>query len=136
MQAGPRLAAAARGLVGCPFRMHGRNPATGLDCVGVAAAALAQIGREAPVPRDYRLRGGSLARFDSWAFACGLEPMDVFVAAAPGDILLCEAAPQQFHVIVDGDDVLVHAHVGLGRVVAWPLPAPWPVRRRWRLLEG
>lgn len=136
MKDGYRLAAAARALVGSPFRMHGRDPTTGLDCVGVAVAALGHIGRPAPVPCDYRLRGGSLAQFDGWASACGLERMEEFAVPAPGDILLCEAMPQQFHVMVDCGDVLVHAHVSLGRVVASPSPMPCPVRRRWRLVEG
>lgn len=131
-----RLASAARALVGCLFRMHGRDPATGLDCVGVAVVALAAIGRPVAIPRDYRLRGGSLDHFDHWACGCGLERVDDIVRAAPGDILLCEAGPRQFHVMVDGGDMLIHAHVGLGRVVAWPGSPPWPVLRRWRLLQG
>ncbi len=34
------LAAAALNLIGTPFRLHGRDPATGLDCVGLVAEAM------------------------------------------------------------------------------------------------
>ena len=37
---GEALATAAEQLIGIPFRLHGRNPETGLDCVGVVAAAV------------------------------------------------------------------------------------------------
>ena len=38
---GAALAAAAESLVGTRFRLHGRDPDTGLDCVGLLAASLA-----------------------------------------------------------------------------------------------
>lgn len=136
MDDGHRLAAAALDLVGSPFRLHGRDPATGVDCVGLVAASLEWIGRAVDAPCDYRLRGGCLDRFDGWAAACGLEPVPEAAPAAPGDVLLCEPGLQQFHVLVDGGALLVHAHIGLARVVAMPPPSPWPVRRRWRLQQG
>lgn len=133
---GHRLAAAALDLVGCPFRLHGRDPATGLDCVGLVAASLERIGRMVDAPSDYRLHGGCLDRFDGWAAMYGLEPAPAATKGAPGDVLLCEPGVRQFHVLLDADALLVHAHIGLGRVVATPLPAPWAVRRRWRLQQG
>ena len=136
MRSGVRLAVAARALAGSPFRLHGRDPVTGLDCIGVVAAALERIGRPVTLPANYRLRGGSLDLFDRWASACGLAQADNGTLEAPGDILLCSVGAQQFHVMIDGGDGLVHAHVGLGRVVVWPKPSPWPVLRRWRLAEG
>lgn len=131
-----RLASAARALIGSPFRLHGRDPVTGLDCVGVVAVALDRIGHTVVVPANYRLRGGSLDQFDRWASKCGLVAADETVPPSPGDVLLCLVAAQQFHVMIDGGDGLVHAHFGLGRVVAWPKPSPWPVLRRWQLPEG
>ena len=135
MSEGARLAQAALTLVGAPFRMHGRDPATGLDCVGVVAAAFARIGRPIDAPDGYRLRGGSLARFDNWALACGLHPVDATGQSQVGDVLLCEVTAHQFHVMIDAGDRLVHANIALARVVASPTPAHWPVRRRWRLQE-
>lgn len=130
------LASAAIELVGVPFRLHGRDPATGLDCVGVAVAAMGKIGRRVDVPCDYRLRGGCLKQFDRWAEACGLDIVRDHAPGAPGDLLLCEPGLRQFHLIIDCGPQLVHAHIGLGRVVAAPSPPSWPVRRRWRLLQG
>lgn len=130
---GERLGRAALDLVGAPFRMHGRDPATGIDCVGVAVAALAMIGRPVALPDDYRLRGGCLSRFDHWAAGCGLAAVPSQGRAGTGDVLLCAAAPQQFHVMIDAGTVLVHAHAGLRQVVAVPPPAVWPMLRRWRL---
>lgn len=132
---GARMGAAALRLVGTPFRMHGRDAATGLDCVGVAVAALALVGRPVSPPSDYRMSGGSLQRFDRWAAECGLAAVPLQALPAIGDVLLCTAAPQQFHVMIDCGDVLVHAHVGLRQVVAVPMPVAWPVVRRWRLQE-
>lgn len=54
--AGTALAAAAASFVGAPFRLHGRDPARGLDCVGLVAAALAATGRPARAPSGYRMR--------------------------------------------------------------------------------
>lgn len=130
-----RLGDAALGLVGAPFRMHGRNAATGVDCVGVAVAALAGVDRHVVVPDDYRLIGGALDRFDQWAAGCGLVLAQPGALTDPGDILLCAPGPGQFHVMIDSGPVLVHAHLGLRRVTALPKPAPWPLVRRWQLAE-
>lgn len=132
---GKRLGEAAFALVGSPFRLHGRDPATGLDCVGVAVAALELIGRPVRPPADYRMRGGSPFRFDLWAAGCGLAPVPAQALPACGDVLLCAPASRQFHVMIDCADMLVHAHIGLRKVVAVPPPVAWPVLRRWRLQE-
>ena len=130
------LAAAALDLVGSPFRLHGRDPRSGLDCVGVVAVALKAIGRDVALPCDYRLRGGCVQRFDHWAAACGLVPKPALLPIQTGDIVLCAPGAGQFHLMIASGDTLVHAHAGLGRVVAWPGPAPWPVRRCWQLGQG
>lgn len=130
---GERLGEAALALVSAPFRMHGRNAETGLDCVGVAVAALALTGRVVAPPANYRLRGGCLDRFDQWAAECGLQAVASRQLSAPGDVLLCAPAPHQYHVMIDAGQVLVHAHAGLRRVVAEPPLVTWPVVRRWRL---
>ncbi|WP_218277309.1 hypothetical protein, partial [Pseudomonas sp. FW305-67] len=57
-----RVAQAALGSVGARFRLHGRDPATGLDCIGLAAHALQAGGFNGEVPDGYALRGGDLAR--------------------------------------------------------------------------
>jgi lipoprotein Spr len=80
----------ARGLIGVPFRLHGRDPATGLDCVGVVALAVGG----AVVPTGYRMRQGSAD-----AIVAGLDGALVRVdVARAGDVLLFEAGAAQFHL--------------------------------------
>jgi hypothetical protein len=75
VRCGARLAAAADDLVGCRFRLRGRDPATGLDCVGVAAVALARCGGLAVVPQDYQMRN------DDANWVAALLPRFGFMAA-------------------------------------------------------
>lgn len=123
---GEAIAAAARALVGARFRLHGRDAATGLDCVGVVALA---CGRAADAPRGYALRGGSSARFGALLGAAGLVRTCV---PSAGDIALVEAGPAQFHLAVLTETGFVHADAGLGRVVERPGALPWPVIGYWR----
>lgn len=44
MRRADRIVMAARGLIGVPFRLHGRSGAHGLDCIGLAALALLGAG--------------------------------------------------------------------------------------------
>lgn len=129
---GERLAAAAEELVGARFRLHGRDPASGLDCIGVLAAALATIGRPASLPDGYRLRSHRLGGVEASAKACGFTTAGGAIEA--GDVLLVRAAPCQFHLIIAGrGDRFVHAHAGLRRVVAAKGAPPWPIINHWRL---
>lgn len=132
-----RIVAAARALVGVRFRLHGRCPASGMDCVGLVAAALeggGLAGVRAAAPCGYRLRGGRVEDHVAALRAAGLIPVD---DERPGDVLLVRAGVAQFHLMVAtgiGDGVgYVHAHAGLGRVVEMPGRSPWPVLGRWRV---
>ena len=121
-------AARARDLVGCRFRAQGRHANTGFDCIGLIATVFGIP--EHNVPRDYRLRGGSLGRLR--------DGLIEFFRAVPagrarrGDVLLFAVAADQPHLGVLTDDGFVHAHAGLGRVVETPGVAPWPVLRTYR----
>ena len=130
---GAALAAAAERLVGTPFRWRGRDPARGLDCLGLVLAALEAIGRPARAPTDYRLRRLEIERFLTAAAAAGLA--ETARAPEPGDILLLRPGPAQHHLLIAAPDGLIHAHAGLGRVVLTPPPWPEPIERRWRLTE-
>ena len=130
---GKALALAAETLVGVPFRVHGRDPRIGLDCIGLVEAALTEIGRPVAFPDDYRLHGGAVARCDDWAERIGLGDVCPDMAPAAGDILLCQPAPTQLHLMIQAAGGVVHAHAGLRRVVRSPVNAQWPVRRRWGL---
>jgi lipoprotein Spr len=112
---------AARELVGTRFRLHGRDPATGLDCVGVVGCAL---GRSGDAPTGYAMRGGSAGGFIAMLAAAGLVRV---TAAEPGDVLLIEAGPRQYHLAIRTAAGFVHADAGLRRVVETPGMPRWPV---------
>jgi cell wall-associated NlpC family hydrolase len=132
MSPAERALAAAQAAVGARFRLHGRDPAIGLDCVGLAALAMRAGGMAGAVPGDYALRGGDprriIAEIDR-RLARGEAP------ACPGDLLLCAGGPAQFHFAIQAADGVIHADAVLRRVVARPGPVPWPIIGIWRLPE-
>ncbi len=102
-----------RDLIGVPFRLHGRDPASGMDCVGVVAWVCgARV-----VPSGYRLR-----QRDPAAIVAGLEAAGLCAVAEarPGDVLLIAAGPVQFHLGVRTEAGFVHACALLRRVVETP----------------
>lgn len=123
------LADAAMSLVGVRFRLHGRDPATGLDCVGVVAEAMRRAGIEPVVPAGYRLRSTSVIGLLPFAKANHFEP----VALADADVALAMVNPVQPHLAVSAADGFVHAHAGIGRVTFLPGALPWPVAGSWRV---
>lgn len=129
MRRGERIALAARGLVGVPFRLQGRSAETGLDCVGLAAEAAARAGWVRAAPDRYGLRGGDAGRFAVWLRAAGLRRVRT---ERVGDFVLVQAGPAQFHLMVRVAGGFVHAHAGLRRVVEMPGASPWPVIGMWR----
>jgi cell wall-associated NlpC family hydrolase len=118
------VVARARVLLGVRFRLHGRDGG-GVDCVGLAAAALGL--RE--VPGGYRLRGGKPGAVAAW-----LDARLARVAAgwAAGDLLLVRSGPGQLHCAIWTGAGMIHADAGLGRVVERPGMPPWPVIGVWR----
>lgn len=128
--AGFALAIAAEALVGTRYRLHGRDPATGLDCVGLLSATLTAIGRTPVLPAGYALRMHRLPGLDPFLQGCGLALADG--PPAPGDVMLTRVGACQFHLLIAGrGGRLIHAHAGLRRVVAMPGPPAWPVIHRW-----
>jgi hypothetical protein len=130
MGRGERAAAAAMHCVGAPFRLGGCDPATGMDCVGVAAVAVAAAGHQVAVPRGYRLRGG-----DPAAVAAVLEGLARGRGDEVGGVLLLRAGPAQLHLAVRVPGGVVHADAGLRRVVMRPGQLAWPLVAAWRM-EG
>ena len=118
---------AALGLVGAKFRLHGRDPATGLDCVGVVALA---AGVEAP--SGYALRGGDVAAVRAAIDRVGLMRVS---DAAPGDVMLMRTGPGQLHLAIKTKRGFVHADGGLRRVVERPGAPEWEVLGLWRRLS-
>ena len=129
---GAALAGACEALVGSPFRLHGRDSATGLDCIGVLALALQAIGRQADLPDDYSARTRTIPRLNDMVRRLGFtDAQDQPIA---GDVVLVRVGPLQLHLaIATGNDRYVHAHAGLGRVVVSALPDNWSTVGHWRL---
>lgn len=129
---GLALAHAAAGFVGASFRLHGRDPLTGFDCLGLLIVALAEIGRPVRLPGGYALRNLELERFERLPGRAGLVETDA--PLEPGDVLLLAPGPAQLHLAIVGvERDIIHAHAGLGRVVRTPFPLPWPLVGQWRL---
>ena len=129
MSANAVVLEAARGLVETRFRLHGRDPAFGLDCVGLIRAAFAAAGVIIAPPTGYRLTSGRLDEFERVAVLAGLM---MTADPEPGDAILCRIGARQWHLGIKSDIGLIHADAGLGRVVERPGPMPWPVVACWR----
>ena len=129
---GLALAGAAEGLIGTPFRLGGRDPASGLDCLGLFAAAMARIGRQAVIPSGYSLRVRDL---DHWLPDPGLSDLvDAIAPFRPGDVVLLRPSAVQFHLAIAGASRgWIHAHASLRRVVCEPALPRGEVVRHWRL---
>lgn len=127
-----RLAAAASGFIGTPFRLQGRNPACGLDCIGLVLASLAEVGIKVALPADYRARRRSFAIPRDALLAAGL--VEATGRPRAGDLLLLQTGPVQAHAAVSlTPGEIIHAHASLKRVVRSPLPDSWAVLAIWRI---
>ena len=132
MGEGEAVAAAALALVGARFRLHGRDAAGGLDCIGVIAAALRAAGWVGEVPSGYALRGGDAAAVAA-RFDAALSRGD---GRAAGDVLLMRVGPGQLHGAVRTAAGFVHADAGLMRVVERPGAPAWPLIGAWRFVRN
>ena len=115
----------ARSLLGVPFRLHGRDR-NGIDCVGLAALVADQ---QDGTPTGYSMRNSLGARWVSELDARGQRRAEG--AYSPGDILLMEAGPAQYHLGCWTGEGLIHADARLRRVVELPGQPPWPVLGAW-----
>lgn len=130
---GELLAKAAAELIGTRFRLHGRDPERGLDCVGLVHASLIAIGCSPKVPDGYRLRNIAPYRWFTFAAISGLSSVDG--KPAPGDIVMVQPGPAQQHLLIaESEGVAIHAHAGLRRVVRQPISFPHRPLAHWRLL--
>ncbi len=125
------LAQAAEALVGSPFRLHGRDPQTGLDCVGVVVVAMAATGRSAPFPTGYALKRRRVGRLEDIARA--LEYREASGSVRRDDVVMYRVGACQFHFGIAADSTaVVHAHAGLRRVICGEVPADWVLCGHWR----
>jgi cell wall-associated NlpC family hydrolase len=129
---GAALARAAEALIGTPFRCHGRDPASGLDCIGLVFASLAAIGRMPVAPAGYAMRNQSIDHWLGCAPASGLAAVKGQIAR--GDVLLMQPSAVQHHLMIAASaDSVIHAHAGLRRVVCQPLANQPAITAHWRL---
>ena len=126
---GARVLAAAREMIGARFRPQGRDPATGLDCVGLVWAAYAAAGRMLPLPVGYPLRGWGRERIEAALAVAGFGRVE---DRRDGDVALIALAAGQFHLGVMGAASFVHAHAGLRRVVETPFDSKAEGAALWR----
>lgn len=130
---GEAVAAAGEALVGCPFRLHGRDPASGVDCVGLVACALAAAGARPVAPLGYGLRNLGIAQWLPLAERSGLIPT-TDEALQRGDVVLITLAHCQHHLVIAADSQnVIHAHAGLRRVVRQPFDPDWRIGATWRV---
>lgn len=117
--------AAARALIGTPFRLQGRD-FDGLDCIGLIAKI---YGLSEAAPRSYALRGTPVDQ--------AMEMLDrhftrrLAVAPQVADILLLQPGLDQLHLGLWTGTGLVHAHAGLRRVVETPGQPSFPLLGIW-----
>lgn len=132
-QLGERIAAEARALVGISFRLQGRDPATGLDCVGLVALALARArGQTAQIlPLGYALRNSDVSRWLALCEKVGLTAVNRPCEA--GDVIHTRPGPAQDHLLITGHGgTFIEAHAGLRRVVETHGPLTAPILHHWR----
>lgn len=126
------FAKAAETLIGSPFRLRGRDPATGIDCIGLVHCALVAIGKAPPPLPRYTLRNAAIDELLDLLPSAGFVTSEG--ALRSGELCLFKPSPAQFHLaIAHSSQSLVHAHAGLGRVVASPINALPAIQQRWRL---
>jgi lipoprotein Spr len=129
MRTGEEIVAAARALAGVRFLPQGRSAETGLDCLGLVAAA---VGVDAAlVRRDYALRDFEPDAVGRALAALGFRRVEG-VGRKAGDIILAEVAPLRLHAAIATGRGYLHADAGLRRVVEVPGELPWPVLSAWR----
>ena len=120
-----RFVAAARELVGVPYRHAGRN-GYGIDCGGLIILAARRAGL---LPPDWDVPpyspiidvGMILAGLREWC-----EPVERPGEPEAGDILLMRILRRPQHLaIASGEGSMIHVYVAAGRVIEHPLTEHW-----------
>ena len=127
------LSATAASFIGVRFQLHGRDPATGLDCVGLCLEALSQCGCKVALPTRYGLRNSAVDHMLSAVSeqAC-LAPCSGPVGA--DEIILVRLDPIHFHLLISASGTrFIHAHASLRRIVCLRGKPPGSIIARWRI---
>lgn len=125
MITGDDIVSEARKHLGVPFRHQGRNPASGLDCIGLAVRVISDLGFSISDITNYER-----------------EPNPVMMGAAiepylsridhrnikPGCILWMKFIREPMHVAIVTDIGMIHAYGTIGRVVEHSIDSKWKKR--------
>ncbi|MEQ1510533.1 MAG: NlpC/P60 family protein [Sphingopyxis sp.] len=123
---------AALKLLGIRYRLHGRVPQHGLDCVGLVACAYQDAGlRFKSLPDDYRLHCDERLQVAGLLEQSGFDRADE-EPIRHGDVALIHVGRGQQHLILLSPDAHIHAHAGLRRVVLTPGAPDGDHIGRWR----
>lgn len=127
------LVEAARRYLGVPFQHQGRNPAVGLDCVGLLAVSLRDAGMGHYLAHD-RLgysrdpHDGLLEKALAAAFGPPLPRSEM----RPGDIVAMRFRGPVRHVAIVTDNpeglYLIHSYTSILRVTEHRIDAKWARR--------
>ncbi len=116
----------ARSCVGSPFRHQGRNPAFGLDCVGLIVYVAKSVGLAAFDHLDYK-RIPVREAISSHAHSAGFiqrSKSDM----QPGNIIILKFGKYLEHAAILSDRGIIHACEKYGRVVEHGLNDEWRSR--------
>jgi len=116
----------ARSCVGSPFRHQGRNPAFGLDCVGLIVYVAKSVGLIPFDPLDYK-RIPVKSAISSHAHIAGF-PLRSKSDISPGNIVILKFGKYLEHAAILSDRGIIHACEKYGRVVEHGLNDEWRSR--------
>ncbi len=126
---------AARSLIGVPWAHQGRNPAVGIDCVGLLVLSVRACG----IPVDDRTDYGRDPDGTLYAALCEWLA-GPFTDTQPGDVVLIQfTARQPRHVAIVSEGLygltLIHADSKHGKVVEHVMDDRWAARiaGAWRI---
>ena len=130
-----RFASEAERMLGATFRLRGRNPEHGVDCVGLIICALEESGHAVSPPAAYALKNTGIENQFDCIRNTGFVEADGLVQR--GDVILVRPGPAQHHLLIAlGINRFIHAHAGLRRVVIQTGLDAESVLHHWRLSES
>jgi murein DD-endopeptidase / murein LD-carboxypeptidase len=118
-----QFADAATRCIGARFRLQGRDPSTGLDCVGLVAWCAQTIGLPVMDSNDYVL-ASSAEKLMPHLLASGFV-MRPDLRPRAGDVLIFKLQNSLNHVGICTPRGVVHADMRFRRVVEHRLDAFW-----------
>ncbi|MCF6216072.1 MAG: hypothetical protein L3J58_07850 [Emcibacter sp.] len=121
-----KIISIARSCVGTSFRHQGRDPANGLDCIGLIVYVAKAIGFTGFDHKDYKKTPEKFA-ISRQAMAAG------FVGCSrkdltPGNILILKFGKYLEHAAIISDRGIIHACEKYGKVVEHGLDEAWRSR--------